>query len=101
MILLCQKAGSEKSHSPLPPSLPEYCGGWSVTDVQADSEATFEELHREVLSVAGVEEDPVLLVRLQQDGEVDGGGGVERLQLHVSSRGDQLDRDQVLASLPW
>ena len=51
--------------------------------------------------MAGVEEDPVLLVRLQQDGEVDGGGGIERLQLHVSSRGDQLDRYQVLASLPW
>ena len=43
------------------------------------------------MALAGVEDDPVLLARLDDDGQVDGGGGVERVQLDVGRRGDQLD----------
>ena len=80
-------------------SLPEYSGGGSVANIQTDSEATLEDLHGEVLPLAGVEKDPVLLVSLHGEAQVDRGRGVERLKLHVGGGVDQLDCHQVLTSL--
>ena len=54
-----------------------------------------------MLPLAGVEEDAVLLVGLHGEAEVDRGGSVERLQLHVGRGVDQLDCRQVLTSLSW
>ena len=54
-----------------------------------------------MLALSGVEDHAVLLLGLDVEGQVDGGGGEEGVQLDVSRGGDQLDRDEVLASLPW
>ena len=54
-----------------------------------------------MLALSGVEDHAVLLLGLDVEGQVDGGGGEEGVQLDVGRGGDQLDRDEVLASLPW
>ena len=69
---------------------PEYGGGRVVSHVQTDSEAALEELDTEVLAVPCVEQDAVLLVGLDKEGEVEGGEGVERVHHDVGGGGHQL-----------
>ena len=51
--------------------------------------------------MAGVEQHPRLLLRLDDEGDVETGRGVEGLQHHPALLGHQLDRDQVLTPLAW
>ena len=59
----------------------------------------FEELHSEMLSVPGVEEDTKLLLGLDHEADVEAGHGVQRLQGDEALLGDKLDSDQILAPL--
>ena len=53
-----------------------------------------------MLVVPEVEEDPVLLLGGEGDGDVGGRLHVERLELHVGGVVEEAEAGQILASLP-
>ena len=72
-----------------------------VAHIKTNPEPSLEQFYGQMLSVASVEQDSGVLVRLDDQCHVDAVDGEQGVQLDVGSVVHELDWDQILASLAW